>query len=495
MMLLIKQYRWLIIFLLGLCCLRMFLITSGHLYWPDELRYINAFYALDGLQNGNFKKLSYFIFNAHGRPGYVLLSMIPATFQLIVSNAGWLTYPNPQFFDIPSAFNVLVTLGISFTFFAIAWRLFKNYGYALLATVVYSLLCNTNLYLRHMLPYDLSLLLFLLAMFGLLKDHEDRGLGIFTAFWTGMLSSLGFATCPSYYFFVILLALIVFIRSQKKLLSATLHIFSFLSIFGILEAFSRMGHRSYFENSRKLSGLVTQGSFEEGFVFLPKYLVSVEGMIGSLLLLLFVTFLIFLPKKTKSLKIIFGIVVFGYCFHAAMGVFFHKMVFYGRIMHMYFPFVVLGAVSAVQSWPNIKWKQGVTALTLLISLFSFSVFFLTYIQLSYPIDFRYKHLKGIPKDIIFKTSEIRPVTPFSLEKREVIAVNAEHLYPIPEEFIPIQMPSRLKLVSMQRHPLGFSAYPFEGYSVEERKRLHERQYQMKIYIWDKLYETFKKNEK
>jgi len=96
---------------------------------------MNAFAFVEHLLRADFVEAIKALFNAHGRPGFVLFSSIPATLQIILHKIGWMdvgnpvyfkqlihfgTVPsqyNPHYFDLPSAVNVMVSLSVSLLFY------------------------------------------------------------------------------------------------------------------------------------------------------------------------------------------------------------------------------------------------------------------------------------------------------------------------------------------------------------------------------------------
>jgi len=105
--------------------------------------------------------------------------------------------PNsPPSLQVPQLFNVLVT-SLNMLLLYKIYRRFFQAGMALLGMVLYSSLINTNLYLRHLLPYDHALFFFLLALWLLLR------LTARSAGWkyglVGALVVFSYAVYPGYF--------------------------------------------------------------------------------------------------------------------------------------------------------------------------------------------------------------------------------------------------------------------------------------------------------
>ena len=84
------------------------------------------------------------------------LQAIPARFGVPASNLRSLL--------IPTSANVLITLLSLYLVFSIGVILCGNEAAALAAAVVYAFLVNSNVYVRHVLPYDWALCAGLLTL-------------------------------------------------------------------------------------------------------------------------------------------------------------------------------------------------------------------------------------------------------------------------------------------------------------------------------------------
>lgn len=481
----VKKHYLFIMLIILIGCFRSYLaITNGHLYWPDEERYHRSRKLVKRLNNRNYPNAASCLFQAHGRPGYVLISVIPAAVQHSIATAGIYASGSPHFFDIPSIFNVGVTLAISIIFYCILLSMVRNRWMSLFGTVVYSLLSNSNIYIRHLFPYDYSLLLFMFAVFLILRRNNTHDLNIRTAITCGILSALAFSTYPGYYLFVVIIAVLIFVSARKKIQVTALHLFSAGVILCLWEILSRLSGRSYLRNIFHLSGNKTQGTYQEGYIFAWRYLTNVEGLIGYALICLFFVYLIFFMFRSPTkiqIKIMFLAAIFSYLCYGTLSVVFHCTVFQGRIFHMYVPFLVWGAILAlIHIHPRLLRKLLLIS-TAVLSLISFVGFYSRYIQLDYPRDFKFKFFDGVSFNKICNINEHRKNRSTDLAKYSIIFVNAAHLMGIPEKISSLKIPTDMRLVASAPHPLSFRAYPFEGYTDLDRKRLREAQYQMRIY--------------
>ncbi len=480
-----KKYFGLILFIFFLGLFRGYLSTSGQLFWPDEMRYGYAFRAVASLIEGNILKSIDFLFKADARPGFILWSMLPSIFQHIGLKTGMFAIDMPSISYIPSMLNVCVSLLISLIFFHILFIFTGNKKISLVGVIIYSLLCNTNLYVRHLLPYDVSLLFFMFGLFLIIRDYKIGGLTEKTSCMSGLLSAFAFTIYPAYYLFVVIIFVaLVYSANQNKIKMIFLHCLSVIGVIGLWEALAQLSGNSFIANCRILFTALTQeqGNFEEGYIFLFRYMKHVEGIIGYVILGLFFSYLIFiLPKKKSIINVIFIVLIGGYLWQGTLGVFFHKMVCYGRIIHMYMPFLVLGAMLTISHIVKSRFQKIALAVLFMISLSSFSSFASEYMNLSYPINFNYEELANVENKNIYFLNEHELNNLTRLTKNAVLVVNSSHFYPIPKAYFPINSRPNRRLIKAVAHPLTFPAYGFEGYSVLERQRIQERKYQMKIF--------------
>ncbi len=147
---------------------------------------------------------------------------------------------------------------------------------------------------------------------------------------------------------------------------------------------------------------------------------------------------------------------------------------------MYVPFVVLGAMLALSHINNQRVRRAAILFMIVLSLISFVNFVTEYAWLSYPEDFAHRFIPYTPKKDICAVDELKKVKESDIEGYPFVTVNLKILYPI-RKFFPLKTPPGMVLVKSVPHPLNFSAYAFESYSIIERERLRDRKYQMRIY--------------
>jgi hypothetical protein len=487
------------------------LIDRGALGISDEERYLTTFHVLIDLEKGDLESFAKDFVGPWGRPGNNILRMIPMLIQFFLYKSYNLDPYNPDSLIVPMISNVIFSLILLFLFYRIALIIYNgNFTPAFISTVVYALLTNSNFYMRHILPFDTSLIMFFLAIYLVIKPLEaDSGCSIKTSIYAGLLAGMGFSIYPGYYFLpAVILILLVFRRPEKRFSRLRLIEYSVfgVSVFSILlfyEVVARLGGMSYYSTLRELAPTITMGSFEEGFTFIAKYLVKVERAAGILILVLTITYFI---KSTASmlkrrafdlsnkLHLMSYAVLIAFLFHASLSVVFHKMVFYGRLLHMYMPFVVMVSISVISEINHLKIRRFSYGMMLAASVVSCIIFSVEFFPLAYPRDVL--HEFNINTEYVYPWNNVSETKDecwiFSSPPRmrnekpaydyeKLVLVNFCYFDPLGKDF-QRYIPSKDKrLIFRGSHYLSFVAYRFEGFSIEERQALKERDYKVSIY--------------
>ncbi|MBI4726371.1 hypothetical protein HY768_03960 [candidate division TA06 bacterium] len=479
--------------------------------FPDESRYGYSIYALDCLKSLDFKGFLNNIFITQARPGDAILRLMPAGIQGILYHTASWDPRLPVSLVIPQLFNLLISILLTLVFYRVSLILWRDFYPAFSATVVYSLLANSNIYVRHLLPYDAALLIFLSALFYILKDNRTAAVSVKTAGIAGALAALSFLTYPGYYYIPVLVWGALWIRGRgekpaKKLLANTGFFAASLAlVMLVFEGLARLGGSSYLNNARGLPATIIQGSFKEGYTFGVKYLVQVEGMIGLLLVICLLWYAGLIVRELarqgpkKLLKdyvfLLFILSGAGFMIHASISAIFHKMVFYGRLLHLYLPFLVWTGFQGPGSLKMPRWRNVSYALMIAASVISFTFFAFSYSGLAYPRDvlYRYRILwPGLDSGkIIFErqpvkrviappSPKIKGIDPAMLDT-SLTTVNAGYFYPVEGPFEPYLPPEHQVKIFTGQHFLTFPAYLFEGYSMGERRIMRERNIYVSVF--------------
>ncbi len=519
---------WLTLLILGLACYRLTLIGSGHFFWSDERCYLPAADLVDAASAGDFRAAATHLFEARGklppsRPVFVLVSVLPTLLQRISAPLLGIDPNTPQYFDIACAFNVLVTLAITLFVYALG-RLWTGCPwFALLIAVVYSLLSGANVWIRHLAPYNTSLLLFLSGLWLLsTKPRPDKRDWV-RVMLAGLLTAMGFACYPGHYAFVLINGVVAFARSRRWIGSAVVFGASSAAVIGMFELLAHVAGRSYIRDLTMLSGGgVAVGYPGEGFAFLWHYLSDVEGAVGITLHWLFVAFVLLIlwrrsatiPRTARAALLA---AVGCYLFHASMGVFGGSMVFFGRVLMIYIPFVVAGSVLALMNVRSDAFRRICVGGLICGSAVSFIQFAVPYSRIVYPAEFLQDTMTNLGRDIVYPSNVLwgyvdgdRAETVESIDPElttvvdprpdgtdsyvwlashtgawetgtRFIAVNLKFLWYVRGRYDRFTAPPGYELVAEALHPEVFPATTYEGRKPWERNRIRDRRYTMKIY--------------
>lgn len=452
-----------------LTALRVSLLGQGAWAFPDELRAKRSFLVVQAIASLDASEVFRHFAVSNARPGAVLVQAPPAAVDRLISNGEISQHPWAMWI-----FNVLCSLGASFFVYRIASQLLGDRRFALLALIWHGLLVNSNLYLRHMLPYDGSLVCLLGAL-----DQALRSKRAVSAFAIGALAGLGLAIYPGYYWLALLVAL--GFSQQARVRRVAAYALGIALVLILFEGFARVGGGSYFGELSHLSETIDHGSFGEGFTYIFSYLWQVEGLSGALAVLACFAFTIRVAKERgplRSLTFGFWAIVFA---HGCLAAILHRQVLYGRILHAYLPVVFIVASASVMRILKGRAQTltyvGVTA----VSIAAFLGFSKSLAEVSYPKDVqaRLKAIDFSRAELVSEWQGCRSELPAQravLDSRPPVAVfvNFCYFYPLGEG--PVAWRDRFGSISLRilfegQHFMGFKPYTFEEYGPENRHRL------------------------
>lgn len=478
------------IVLVAMAVMRFILISKGHFWLQDELRYRYAWaFIRDLVSLQPIKALQQlFEFNLYARPGLVIFNLPAAILQVVFLILTGVKTETPLSLTIPSLIQVLASLMISWLVYRLALRYLKSRLLAVTGVIIHGLLVNTNLYLRHIVPYDTALLVYLWFL-ELVLRHGRKATARALAASGGLVSAFMHTVYPAYYPLTIVLGfLITFLSRKRWWIKGVIFAGSFLSFLLITEASSWWLGNSYLATAKFVAGRVVIGSPQETPIFLYRYLGEIEGTVGKILMILFSLFLVHFIVRFKHYHYEFRLLTIAivgvYLVHGVSGPLLGK-VYYGRSMHVFFWFVVLGTMMVVQQILPRAWlKYTVAFLLVVITLISFSRWYPKFLALEYPTDVLYNLCQN---DCINYVSFVNENYPPDDPGNRVAPTPKWLAVNFGKFFIPVNETQYSydtlggKLVYQQPHPLNFPAYQFEGHSVEERRRLQQHHYQMKLY--------------
>ncbi|WP_324672330.1 hypothetical protein [Hymenobacter sp. GOD-10R] len=517
----ILAFVGLLVLVLGV---RLSFVGRGAMSFPDEERYYQSVEAVKSFAAGNLRSGCAYLIRTQGRPADALIRLLPAVGQGIVHATGGPGPHAPASLLVP----VLFTYGVSILSLLLYYRLARvlcasQFG-ALLSTLLYACLANSNLYIRHVLPYEFALCSFLGLVLWLARSRQaGQALTRKQIYGLGVGAAFVVTIYPGYFFVIIALLPMLpnpavhsanhaahGLRQKGIRLGETLAVYGSggLSVLLFFEGLGQLAGVSYIWSCLKLSSTVIQGDFRESFTFLFHYLLDVEAGLGVAVLVLTglgVLSLLYqavsnrqpacVPEASRSNALYLG-VLGAFLMYAAIGYWGHLLVFYGRILHAFLPFLVLFAVAVGWQAVTPKLQRPLAALLVAVALYSFGHFAARYRQVLYPIDFLTRPSVRLPRqnlvflyqaettdndDYMLTRQKLARTT--SAVRGEAMLLNFGFLYPIAGPGCNnIRVPAGFRQVFAAPHFLTLPAYGFEGYSPYERSMLRQCQYQCAVFV-------------
>jgi hypothetical protein len=489
--------------------LRVSWMGKGAYAFTDETRYEASQYLVGQLLQGNVKEGFSALLKTDARPVDCLLHTIPAFIQYMLPHAQGINHPDSLVWV--QYFHVLLFGLLAFVFYRLTVLLFPQTDYMpVLALACFVLVVNNHVHARHILPYDTALLLLLLALGLIVHMHRSEGLVSARAKYTaGTLAALAWLTYPGYYWLPVLMMCYLFLASgNRRFIGLLREQLPFLAgAFTVLLFFE--GLYWYYGKSLlySLAGLslgINQGDYHESLEFIIHYMKESNGAAGWLLSDVFLitgglSLLALLRSRMKvfdPLRVFLGLAFGAWVFHMVLGEVFEFMVFYGRLIHAFVPFMVWAVLAACVYLKRMTSLSPSLSLSVIIALllFSFWTFDQSYRILTYPRDvlFTFSH----PLDKVSAEAPViqltkdggsvpycnihSPYAYYNIDNRRVdpslFFYNTAILYPIEaQEVVPCAQTSPAILLRAPYY-LCFAPYGYEGYSPAARKRLQSGLY-------------------
>ncbi len=154
--------------------IKLSLMGTGFLTFPDEFRYFAAGDALRHVSEFNMGAAMNDLFSTKSKPGDVLIQTIPnAIEQVTCSIFNLVRYESKNHYPL-FIFNFIIYCSILVVHFKFSKLVLKDTFLALVSVLLYSSLTNSYLYLRHVLALDTSLLIFYLLIYKTVKYNETE---------------------------------------------------------------------------------------------------------------------------------------------------------------------------------------------------------------------------------------------------------------------------------------------------------------------------------
>ena len=494
-----KHFFYWIIGLLSMS--KLFLLGKGSFAFPDELSYLENFHIWNSLVDFNIKSTCSHIIGAQLNAGHNIVRLPSIIVQLFFLKYFDIPVMSPYSLIVPQIQNIIVHAFQLFILYKILLRVNINFNVAIVTVILFSLAVNSNLYIRHTNSYDYSLLFILLGIYFIIKHWSNitfkKGIKI------GVIAALGFTVYYGHYLFPITLfsALIYHsLKSQKKYFSVFGYSLGALFIFLLFEIIAQIGGVSFFAgNALAIEGKYIGGDYKEGFIFLGKYLLENEYVIGLALLTSFL-FMVFRGVKRvvdgKELNVVEVLLLssfLAYMFHASVSFIFENKLFYGRTLKMFYPFLFIALALSINDFLKRKTFNTVLIILVIVSLSSYFLFMKEYLPLGYPRDVlahRKININTIQENRVINESPpyfIFGSAPafnkkYCFKKAEDIKlVNFSYIHFNLNQYEPYNPQKNEKVIFEALHFQSFLPYTYEEKTPKERDLMKKRAYKIKIF--------------
>jgi len=485
---------------------------KGVYAFTDETRYEASQQLVGQLLQGNIKEGFSALIKTDARPVDCLLHALPALVQQVLPHTEGLNHPDALVWV--QYFHVLLFGMLAFVFYRVTVLLFPQTDYIpLFALTCFVLLVNNHVHARHILPYDTALLLLLLALGIIVHVHRTNGLISTRAkYIAGTLAALAWLTYPGYYWLPVLMMVYLFLVSgSRRFTDGLREVIPFLTGAFVVVLFFEAVYWYYGKSLLySLAGLslgINQGDYHESLEFIIQYMKESNGAVGwilsytflivgalSLLALLRVRMSVFDP-----LRVFLGLAFGAWAFHVVLGEVFEFMVFYGRLIHAFVPFMIWAVLAASLRLKSMT--APALAVLVALSLFSFWNFHQAYQVITYPRDvlFKFSHAgtdaaNGHPVIQLAEDTNVvvpycnihSPYAYYNLSNRRVDPslsfYNTGILYPIEGQEVVRCAQTSPALLLRAPYYLCFVPYGYEGYSPAARRRLQSGLYTTQVML-------------
>lgn len=477
--------------------IRLMAIQQGGQFWsPDESRYLRSTDLVDNLFEGNIGGAAHRIFRYTRHNGFTWIGVIPASIHRVVFgldakdkdawNAYWSGHSkhfesdyrfSAIFFALPSALSLAIL-------YAIARAAGAGEGEALLGAFLLAASNAMFAFSRHFAPYDSSLLIALIAVYGAIRARNKAAIH---SIWLGTLIFFAFWIYHGHVLLTVVIGLVysVFLASSFRATVARMlgMCLGAALIFVPVFAYSlSVASVNVIEELLAFSQTVKQGGFDEGIIFPFMYFHDVETGVALVWLCGIVFGLRALWIRPQDdgfwrgrlwLACLLSLYLLMTMSSTALQIF----VLYGRTARSLIPFIALFCAFAFAR-PLAQSRLARIAFVALVCCLA-APNFLSTLQQQFP--------REVARQIYSEYDDISFETTFPIESRlfqlplparqdaRYALVNASFYYPIAELG---ERPAGDVLIEIP-HPHNLALYQYEGISPAMRDIVKRDG----IYIW------------
>ncbi len=480
-----SPFQWrtpLILLLAASISLRVVLVLrGGQLYFPDEERYFRSVQFVTLFAGGDLGGALRLILGATDHTGFALLGIIPATIQLGVERLFGVLPDNT--FWLPALFLSMMSVLCIALVAAIARRAGAGEKEAFIAALLMASATSMFYFSRHLVPYDLSLAMALLAFWlGL-----DARAGFVRSFVCGVLAGSAFLTYNGYWLIAMLAGLAPILwasPSISSIITRGVEVGLGFVLFPVLLTLGTVliGMTPFLSAMTQFAGTVNQGTFSEGWSLPWEYFWDAEHGL-FLLWIASVLFVIWLGLRHRErlpmrAYLWLGVPAVIYLILSLGSAGLDKFVVYGRLAREMVPFFSLSTALAItflservqftRQWVGV----GAILLAMQVALNFWQPLIQQFpndivrsVQVTYGSVGRALTVKGPP---VFGSDP-------KLESQYIL-LNAQYLYPISGT----RKPPAGRIVLQATHPLEYLPYQYEGHDPGERAILRSTDISMRL---------------
>lgn len=478
---------------------RFSLLGHGATAFVDETFYFTSVKALESLATGDLRGAVADIAQSRGRNGAAILQLPVAALQAIPAHFGE-PASNLRSLLIPTSVNVAVTLLSLYFVFSIGVILCGNEAAALVAAVVYASLVNSNIYVRHVLPYDLALCTALLALWLSLTRPRAPGLPI----WTGALTGLALTIYTGYYLLCGVLGVTILWQAwtsgtrKDALRFAAIFAASSAAVLIATELLFRLGGLSYLGSLRDVHRDIVFTSYDDGWGFLPAYLLDVERLSGVVLVAGAVAYAcrLALLIRQGALRPIDRLMLPMLVAWAAQSSHLNAIPLFGRMIHPWMPVMAWMLADSLAAVGRAQARAFACASVVGMALMSWAFAASEYWPLKYPPDVLYE--KGIDTAQLSRDQmlcELYPGTSYAspaplnrttrapyADDRDYILLNfCQALPAVTRPRTTSTIPAGATLLFDGPHWMTYPAYAYEGLIKVDRDAIRKDGYRLEVF--------------
>ena len=492
----IRPSHLLLAVMLAAYALRLLLIVNGgQFYYPDEWRYRRSLEVADHLYQGRFTDAFNGLLRYYKHHGIAAAKLLPALFHRGIHG---LTREGPLLWDktdyrqfLPLDFRIsalifampsVLSIGM---IYLIARRAGADEAEALLGAFLLAAANTFFIWSKHLLPYDISMLLGLTVIYFALRLNTARAVN---GLWIGSLTFLTFWIYNGHLTLVIVIGLLYAVylaQNPRQILIRSLAMVSVALLFFIpIAVFNAFAFNvDVIFKLTVFSSQVTHGDFAEGIVFPFLYFRDAEGGIALVWLigLAFAAWRLWhQPDGRRRGRLWLVCLLTLYLLMSLVSTGLQLFVLYGRTVRALAPFIVMLCAYGLTPW---LLRYGRKALSLFI--ISVSALALTNFIPAIQQQYSYEIVRQVHReydDLSFETTFSLP-SRYHMQMPEVPTaryklINTGFYYPIAEI---ADRPEGEVLLEVS-HPFNYKPWQYEGMTPAMREIVNRND--VKIWLID-----------